>query len=815
MSTRKQLSLLLAALIGGTSLVALVSTLAVFLIRREIVHLSQETSPTQVRLARLQRGFERISGSFSRISAATTVAELSEVESELSETMTDVQAIANDLANSTHSADAENAVIQNMGRTGEELRRISHRRIEARRRIAEANRSVAAEIENVAASTSKLSAAMSELQKASQTALVSSRQTSLDANTAIKGLLVDRAKIEQLRSLVQEVSLVDKKFRLNPLRDKAGGVLDSVTAQDLVDKDTVTRVKAFVNGLAAGINGDSGLLAARGAVLADPQDQKARSLFDERQKSVTTAIDDLSRLVAAEIDPLELAVGKANAGMNRSTELMAQVARVSAVSAEVNARGRSLQALAWQFLAASDTASVDRIAAEVASQSDQVGRGLSSVLDDLSRLARPADLGAALAARKSFANVRELLIGGNGVASAVREGIGTQQQAERLFAESIASIRQVAVAGLNRAHDAEGAQEQAVGRIRSLSAATSFLVGLVALAALAAGSAVGRQVGRGILASEERGRRDAEEMHRVVGRMSADAHTLRVTSRGLTNASEMVTRNVEMVATGAGRMKSSIDSIEASASEASEVGSGAARLVDSATTAVSGLHQASSGIAKATEMIRTIAFQTNLLALNAAVEAAHAGEFGAGFAVVADEVRNLARATSEFTAEIDSRIGTMSIQVRNVTDAMAEVASIIRRIRGMQETIAAAVKEQTTTTGQIAASIEETARGCSGAPSRPGIHAMALELAALAEDLESRCVSKPAGSNTSGNASPARSAAPDDPAPASFVRGPAAFVPHRAMPRPPLRGASPRSRDANTSTSPVRRPATAAVKRAD
>jgi len=138
--------------------------------------------------------------------------------------------------------------------------------------------------------------------------------------------------------------------------------------------------------------------------------------------------------------------------------------------------------------------------------------------------------------------------------------------------------------------------------------------------------------------------------------------------------------------------------------------------------------------------------KTNLLALNAAVEAAHAGQFGAGFGVVAEEVKTMSQAAAECTAKIDSRIAAMSHQVGNVTAAMDGVASIIKRIRGIQDTIAAAVKEQTATTEQIAASNCETAQGCRGDSSRPGIHAMCLQLSGLAEDLESLC---PAGGNAS------------------------------------------------------------------
>ncbi len=739
MSTRRQLILLVAVLIGGMSVVAVVSIAAVFLIRREIVRLSEDTSPTQVKLAKLQQGFERISGSFSRISAASTLSELSGIDSELGQTIIQVQSIAKELAVSGGSSEAESAVIQDMARIGEQLLRMSHQRIEARKRIAEANANVTAEIEMVAASTVALSGAMAELQKSSQAALVSSKQTSLDANSAIKALLVEREKIEQLRSSLEEVRLIDRKFRLNPLRDKVGGVLDSMASQEIRDKILAARVKAFVASFTAGINGDSGLLVSRAATLAAPQDEKAKTAFEVRQTSLNSAIDELSRQIAAAIDPLELAVSNANTGMNRATESMAEVASVSAASSEVKARGRSVQALGWELLTASDAASADRIAAQVAEQCDEVNKSLSSILDGLSQLGRSADRPAAEAARKSFLSVLRLLTGPAGVAAAVRQSLDTQRKAEGLFAASLESIRRVASAGSKRAHDAEGAQEQAVARIQSLSAITFLLVGIVALAALVTGLAVGRRVGNDILASQESRARDASQMRQVVERMSADASTLRLTSRGLTDASELVTRNVETIAAGAGHMQSSIHDIAASAAEASEVGGGAASLVESAASAVTGLHSASAEIGKVTEMIRSIALKTNLLALNAAVEAAHAGQFGAGFSVVAGEVKNLSQSAAEFTAEIDTRIAAMSAQVGNVTVAMASVASIIKRIRGMQDTIAAAVKEQTLTTEQITASITETANGCRGDSSHQGIYAMSLDLSRLAEDLESLC----------------------------------------------------------------------------
>src|SRR5271165_6176220 len=167
MSTRKQLSLLLSVLIGGTSLVAVVATVAIYLIRAEILHLSRETAPMQVKLAKMQRGFEQISGTFARISAASTSAELAGIESDLGQTMSGVEAIAAQLA-STAGEGGDGAVIRKMDQTGNALRKMAHDRIEAHKQLTDANRTVGGEIESVTAVTRALSGSMTKLQESSQ-----------------------------------------------------------------------------------------------------------------------------------------------------------------------------------------------------------------------------------------------------------------------------------------------------------------------------------------------------------------------------------------------------------------------------------------------------------------------------------------------------------------------------------------------------------------------------------------------------------------------------------------------------------------------
>lgn len=69
-------------------------------------------------------------------------------------------------------------------------------------------------------------------------------------------------------------------------------------------------------------------------------------------------------------------------------------------------------------------------------------------------------------------------------------------------------------------------------------------------------------------------------------------------------------------------------------------------------------------------LISDISSSTNLLALNASIEAARAGEAGRGFAVVATEVGNLANSTQESLQVVQSVIGRVQ---QNVKDIIAQV----------------------------------------------------------------------------------------------------------------------------------------------
>jgi methyl-accepting chemotaxis protein len=245
----------------------------------------------------------------------------------------------------------------------------------------------------------------------------------------------------------------------------------------------------------------------------------------------------------------------------------------------------------------------------------------------------------------------------------------------------------------------------------------------------------------------------AQVLSATSSQLSASASETSGQAAVVSDTSSNVNERVQSVAAATEEFSSSISEITSNATEAAKVASDAVTLGAEASATINKLESSSARIGEVIKLIGEIANRTNLLALNAMIEASRAGDAGRGFAVVATEVKDLAAETAKATDDVNAIVSAIQSDVRAATAAVAEITSINQRIDEFQQTIAAAVEEQTVTTNEIArsvstaatesAQISDTVAGVVQAASTTAtgadgtLHA-ARDLAQLASDLRAR-----------------------------------------------------------------------------
>lgn len=243
-----------------------------------------------------------------------------------------------------------------------------------------------------------------------------------------------------------------------------------------------------------------------------------------------------------------------------------------------------------------------------------------------------------------------------------------------------------------------------------LQAISSDEIGRIRRALNGISESMGSAVGAISESSEELA--DASSrMTQISREMTSNADDTSERATVVSAAAEQVNTNVQAVATATEEMNASIHEIARSAMEASQVASTAVEKANRTNETVGRLGRSSVEIGKVVEVIHGIAEQTNLLALNATIEAARAGEAGKGFAVVAKEVKDLAKQTADATDQISRQIGAIQREAAGAVDVIGDISTIILKINEIQNTIASAVEEQSSTTAEIGRMVGEAARG--------------------------------------------------------------------------------------------------------
>jgi len=201
------------------------------------------------------------------------------------------------------------------------------------------------------------------------------------------------------------------------------------------------------------------------------------------------------------------------------------------------------------------------------------------------------------------------------------------------------------------------------------------------------------------------------ELQATAQSMSTTAEETSRQATAVASASEQASANVQTVAAASEELTSSISEISRQVAEAARIAGHAVENAGRTNSNVRALADAATKIGEVVTLISDIAGQTNLLALNATIEAARAGEAGKGFAVVASEVKSLAGQTAKATQEIAGQIKSIQGATADAVKAIETISDTIGRINEITTTVASAVEEQGTTTGDISRNVQQASAG--------------------------------------------------------------------------------------------------------
>ena len=205
--------------------------------------------------------------------------------------------------------------------------------------------------------------------------------------------------------------------------------------------------------------------------------------------------------------------------------------------------------------------------------------------------------------------------------------------------------------------------------------------------------------------------KDAGEMSEGSESVAAAAEEMSSNMNSVAAACEEAAANVNMVSASTEEINSSINEIAKNSEQGRLVTGDAVSKAGNASERVDELGKAAREISRVTEVISDISEQTNLLALNATIEAARAGEAGKGFAVVASEIKELAKQTANATKGIKERIETIQGSTSETVVEIQSVSKVIADVSDIVSTIAAAVEEQSATTGGISENMNQASTG--------------------------------------------------------------------------------------------------------
>lgn len=740
-----KLSIKMMIILNGVLILSIAGGITVFnvftttYIQKKLARLTTQSTPFQVKTIQGQAKLQEANGILIKMASASTHQELQGRMNQLQSALGELRKISSELTALSLNDSKIEAVVNEFENHSGKVYKVTKEKLDADATAKAASARLSAKLLEIGGKLQGMDLKMKDLQKGASNRLTTSSSQVMQASDQIRDLIDVYKTMRSTEIAFDEVKRADNKRVLDQANGKFSLAISKALASEFF-KSQDREIRKLQDGLKDVQNKvlkKEELAGAIEAVLLTPDPDKLKKK-EGMEREISRKIHNLTSEIANYMDVKLEDIGSGNQELKKSVDTSSLSSDVLLFSSRLIATGHSIEADAGKLLLTQNgkelAAQTQLIAAKFAEADRTIGK-LSAIFASLGRNQDRAYMGSI---SRVFSDVRETLVGSQGVGRAIEKTLLAQQNALSLSAQietMVAAQQQKSKAGLSLASDEQEKAILAVSKVVRTSIFVSLVLGVVAViigvgagmmgarilgASVAQVTQVADAIAQGDLSRqvEIRGakeiwamgqsfakmRRDLREVISNVidssGRVSGNAHQLKDASELLSQGMQAQASQTELAAASVEEISKTIAEVAANAEKAAQESRNASTIADEGKRSVEltaqemqrilesfdglalnvrHLGESSSQIGEIVSVIRDIADQTNLLALNAAIEAARAGESGKGFSVVADEVKKLAERTNEATGQIDCMIQSISRDIGTTVSIIGQEKSIIEQ----------------------------------------------------------------------------------------------------------------------------------------